>query len=301
MQLIGAATPNVPNQTPMPQPGEQLLNACPTPPVHVMVTLLAGCQSAILSSNEWHNDMNPACINTIMAPNFEIKESTSGTRRSIHIPNQNIRRCPGGQGANPYNVAQNMNSNSNLVNMRCIHRIPQVSTPYPANGTDGHGVYEMRHKEWKMGTMVERIQPFPLHTRQGTVPHTAHYATACCTTSTGTQLGCTTHSAPHPSRSISSLPWLVLVTVTVRWLVGLTCPYHVLFLHPPPFPVNCLRNSNFGASGDHGPGYMGLVATMWVPMGATAPVSSPNDHPNTSQGRQKVSEKGNVSKLVACH
>ena len=90
MQLIGAATLDVPNQAPMPQPSKQLLNACPIPPVHVIVRLLAGCQSAILSSNKWHNDMNPAFISTIMAPNFKIKEITSGTRRSIPIPNQNI-------------------------------------------------------------------------------------------------------------------------------------------------------------------------------------------------------------------
>ena len=74
----------------VPQPSKQLLNACPVPPVHVIVTLLAGCQDAILSSNEWHNDMNPALISTIMAPNFETKEITSGTRRSIPIKNQNI-------------------------------------------------------------------------------------------------------------------------------------------------------------------------------------------------------------------
>ena len=59
-------------------------------PCTSIVTLLAGCQSAILSSKEWHNDMNPALISTIMAPIFEIKEITSGTRRSIPIPNQNI-------------------------------------------------------------------------------------------------------------------------------------------------------------------------------------------------------------------
>ena len=35
VQLIGAATPNVPNQTPMPQPSKQLLNACPGPRVHI--------------------------------------------------------------------------------------------------------------------------------------------------------------------------------------------------------------------------------------------------------------------------
>ena len=74
----------------MPQPSKQLLNVCPIPPVHVIVTLLAGCQSAILSSNEWRNDMNPAFISTIMAPNFEMKEITLGTRRSIPIPNQNM-------------------------------------------------------------------------------------------------------------------------------------------------------------------------------------------------------------------
>ena len=91
MQLIGAATPDVPNQTPMPQPSKQLLNACPVPPMDIVVTLLAGCQSAILSSNEWHNDMNPAFISAIMAPNFKIKEIPSGTRRSVPIPNQRER------------------------------------------------------------------------------------------------------------------------------------------------------------------------------------------------------------------
>ena len=83
MQLIGATTPGVPNQAPMPQPSKQLLDARPTPPVHVIVRLLASCQSAILSSNERHNDMNPAFISTIMAPNFEIKVITSGMRRFI--------------------------------------------------------------------------------------------------------------------------------------------------------------------------------------------------------------------------
>ena len=144
---IGATTSDVPNQTPMPQPSKQLLNACPIPPVHVIVlTLLAGCQSAMLSSNEWHNDMNPAFISTNMAPNFEIKESTSGTRRSIPIPNQHINGCPGAQGADPYNVAQHINGNTHLVNVRRILTIPQVGTSYP-DGTDGHGVCEMLHKE----------------------------------------------------------------------------------------------------------------------------------------------------------
>ena len=60
MQLIGATTPKVPNQAPMPHASKQLLNVCPIPPI--IIALLPGCQSSILSSNETHNDMNPAFI-----------------------------------------------------------------------------------------------------------------------------------------------------------------------------------------------------------------------------------------------
>ena len=28
--------------------------------MYIIITLLAGCQNSILSSNEWHNDTNPA-------------------------------------------------------------------------------------------------------------------------------------------------------------------------------------------------------------------------------------------------
>ena len=82
MQLIGAATPNVPNQSPMPQVSKQLLNACPIPLVYIIMALLPGCQSSILLSNVWHNGMNPAFMSTIMAPNFKMKETTLGTRRN---------------------------------------------------------------------------------------------------------------------------------------------------------------------------------------------------------------------------
>ena len=74
-----AATPHLPNQAPMPQASKHLLNVCPIPPVHVIVGLLAGCQSAILSSNERHNDMNLDFISAILAPNFEVKQITSAT------------------------------------------------------------------------------------------------------------------------------------------------------------------------------------------------------------------------------
>ena len=58
--------------------------------MYIIIISLAGCQSSILSSNEWHNDMNLAFISTIMAPNFKIEEINSGTRKTIPIPNENI-------------------------------------------------------------------------------------------------------------------------------------------------------------------------------------------------------------------
>ena len=48
---------------------------------------------------------------------------------------------------------------------------------------------------------------------------------------------------------------------------------------------NQQQNSAF--LGAHGVCYMGLVATMWVPMGAQVPVLSPNDHQDHSQGQLK--------------
>ena len=38
VQLISAATPEVPNQTLMPQLSKQMLNACPIPPMHIAPT-----------------------------------------------------------------------------------------------------------------------------------------------------------------------------------------------------------------------------------------------------------------------
>ena len=126
--------------------------------MYIIITLLASCQSSILSSNEWHNDMNPAFISTIMAPSFKIEEITLGMRRTIPIPNENTSGCPRGQRGNPNNVAQHINGNGDLENMQCILRIPKVNTRHPTDGSDGHGVREMGHEKREMGTMIERIR-----------------------------------------------------------------------------------------------------------------------------------------------
>ena len=53
-----------------------------------------------------------------------------------------------------------------------------------------------------------------------------------------------------------------------------------------------------GFWGGHGSDYMGLAATMWVPMGAQVPVLSLNHHPNPSQGRQKGFRKSSISEIL---
>ena len=51
-----------------------------------------------------------------------------------------------------------------------------------------------------------------------------------------------------------------------------------------------------GVSVANGPGYMGLAANMWVPMGAQVPILSPNDHPDPSQGQQEGFAKTKIPK-----
>ena len=59
VQRIGAATPNVPYQTLMPQPSTRVPY---TTHVHRCTTLLPGRHSSILSSNEWHGDMHSKMV-----------------------------------------------------------------------------------------------------------------------------------------------------------------------------------------------------------------------------------------------
>ena len=56
-------------------------------------------------------------------------------------------------------------------------------------------------------------------------------------------------------------------------------------------PLNNLQMGISRVSKAHGPSYVGLVATMCVPMGARVPVLSPRDDPNAPKSRQKVFRK----------
>ena len=52
MQLIWTSTPDIPNQTPLPLMSKQLPNASTIPLMYIIIRLLSGCQSAILSPNK---------------------------------------------------------------------------------------------------------------------------------------------------------------------------------------------------------------------------------------------------------
>ena len=49
----------------------------------------------------------------------------------------------------------------------------------------------------------------------------------------------------------------------------------------------------------HGPGYMGLAADMWVPMGARVPMRPPNDDPSPSQSRSTATDQPTDSNFMA--
>ena len=101
VQLIRAATPHVPNQTPMPQLSKQMLHACPIPPMQIIVRLLAGRQNSILSSNDRKSrgrSTSPTGKGSVHIPNWkeagpyhqpEWGQSISPTGKGpVHIPDR---------------------------------------------------------------------------------------------------------------------------------------------------------------------------------------------------------------------
>ena len=56
-------------------------------------------------------------------------------------------------------------------------------------------------------------------------------------------------------------------------------------------------DSNIGVSRGSWPWLHGPSGHYMGPMGARAPILSPNDHPNPSQGRQKRFGKGRILKI----
>ena len=60
-----------------------------------------------------------------------------------------------GQGANPYNVAQHINGNCDLENMRCILGIPKSNTPHPTNEAMGMESVKWVMKNGKCGQCLK--------------------------------------------------------------------------------------------------------------------------------------------------
>ena len=78
----------------------------------------------------------------------------------LAIPNENIRRCPRGQRANPNNVAKNINGNLYFFYATGIFRIEEDITKNASYTTDGHAVHIMCQKIGKVWDMVPFRQPF---------------------------------------------------------------------------------------------------------------------------------------------
>ena len=80
--------------------------------------------------------------------------------RPFTIPNENIRRCPGGQRTDPNDVAKAVNGNRNFIYAPGVFRIKQDIIKDASYGSNGHAIHVMRHKIWKVWDVVPLRQSF---------------------------------------------------------------------------------------------------------------------------------------------
>ena len=116
------------------------------------------------------------------------------------------------------------------------------------------------------------------------------------------------HPQLSPRRAV---PTITCKRNALAVLSSVRRPVNAFFANEQAFAVqssNCFESIEWGAGwvvgafgpgrsnsrafrGAHGPGYMGLATTTWVPMGGRVPVLSPNDHPKPSPEATKRFQK----------
>ena len=113
MQLGTGSPPYVPYDAPMPHACTQVLNTCRIETMNVIVLLLSLGQR--LSTDKWPCHMEAPLVGTIHGANPIIHIMPLAPFRHFAIPNENIRRCPGGQRTNPNDGTKTINGNRNFI------------------------------------------------------------------------------------------------------------------------------------------------------------------------------------------
>ena len=158
MQLGTGSPPYVPYDVPVPHACKQVLNTCPIETMNIIVLLLSLSQR--LSTDKWQCHMEAPLVCTIHGANHIIHIVPLAPFRPSAIPNENIRRCPGGQRTNPNDVTKTIHDNRNFIYAPGIFRIKQDITKNASYESDGHVVNVMRHKIRKVWDVVPLRQPF---------------------------------------------------------------------------------------------------------------------------------------------
>ena len=143
---------------PMPHACKQVLNMCPTETMNIIVLLLSLGQR--LSTYNWPCHMEAPLVCNIHGGNLIIHIMPLAPFRSFMIPNENIRRCPGGQPTNPNDVTKTINGNRNFIYAPGVFQIEEEITKDASYGSDGHAVHVMCDKIRKVWNVVPLRQCF---------------------------------------------------------------------------------------------------------------------------------------------
>ena len=153
MHLSTGSHPYVPYNAPMPHACKQVLNTCPIETMYIVVLLLALRQSVSTDTGPYHMEAPLVC--TTHGANLIIHIMPLCPFGPLAIPNENIRRCPGGQQTNPNDVAKTINGNR-----YSILWIEEDITKDASYRSDGHAVHVMCAKIRKVWDMVPLQQSF---------------------------------------------------------------------------------------------------------------------------------------------
>ena len=152
IQPSSGSPPYVPYDVPMPHACKQVLDMCPIETMKIVVLVVSLGQSLSTDKGPCHMEVSLVC--TIHGAYLIIHIMSLASFGPFAIPNENIRRCAGGQRINPNNVAKTINRNRYFIYTTGILWIEEDITKDASYRCDGHVVPVICDKIRKVWDMV---------------------------------------------------------------------------------------------------------------------------------------------------
>ena len=108
MQLRCRACPNIADNPPLPQPGKEVLHPCTMKAMDIGILLLVFPQS--FPTNKRYNSVQAALIGAVILTYYKIEKQPMCSRRTMLIPNHNIRGGSRHKVAYPYYIPKIIHS-----------------------------------------------------------------------------------------------------------------------------------------------------------------------------------------------